>query len=57
MSEHEGQAVAPSGEQEEAVELSPTEKLEGQPATGPLPPGVENPESEEIKQERGPNTE
>ncbi|HYP53301.1 MAG TPA: hypothetical protein VEQ42_07150 [Pyrinomonadaceae bacterium] len=57
MNENEGQAVAPSGEQGEAVELSPAEKLEGQPATGPLPPGVESPASEEIQQEKSPNTE
>ncbi|MCA1633823.1 MAG: hypothetical protein LC802_08920 [Acidobacteria bacterium] len=34
--------------------LSPTEKIEGKT---PTLPGVENPESEEIKKEVNPNTE
>lgn len=57
MSENEGRAVAPGGEQGEEGELSPVEKLEGQPTTGPLPPGVEDPYNEELKQEKSPNTE
>ena len=54
MSENEGQALAPSGEE---AELSPAEKLEGQPPTGPLMPGIEGPATEELKEEKNPNTE
>ncbi|MGB8507858.1 MAG: hypothetical protein WCD76_05605 [Pyrinomonadaceae bacterium] len=36
---------------------SPNEKLEGQPPAGSTLPGVENPESEEVKKEINPNTE
>jgi hypothetical protein len=36
---------------------SPAEKLEIKPPTGSLIPGPENPESEEIKEEKSPNTE
>jgi hypothetical protein len=38
-------------------EESPSEKLEMNPPTGSLVPGAENPESEEIKEERSPNSE
>lgn len=55
MSENEGQALAPEAEE---AELSPAEKLEGPPlVTGSLTPGVESPASEEIKEEKNPNTE
>ena len=57
MSENEGSAAAPGAEQGEAGELSPVEKLEGQPPTGPLSPGVEDPYNDEVKQEKSPNTE
>ena len=36
---------------------SPTEKIEGRPPEGDTLPGVENPESSEVKQEINPNTE
>jgi len=52
MSENERQ-----GEDQNATELSPSEKLEGVTPTGSLIPGAENPESEEIKDEVNPNTE
>ena len=57
MSDNEGRATAPGVEQGEAGELSPVEKLEGQPVTGPLPPGHEDLYNEELKQEKSPNTE
>jgi len=37
--------------------VSPDEKLEGQPPAGSTMPGVENPESDEIRKEINPNTE
>ena len=36
---------------------SPTEKIEGRPPEGDTLPGVENPESHEVKQDINPNTE
>lgn len=51
MSETEGQATGALGEP------SPAEKLDDRPVTGALTPGVENPDSEEIKGEKSPNTE
>ncbi len=56
----EEQATRRASEQEEkpASEQSPSEKLEGEKTgTGSLIPGAENPESEEIKSEKSPNTE
>lgn len=47
----------PSDEQKPEQEESPSEKLEMNPPTGSLVPGAENPESQEIKAERSPNTE
>jgi hypothetical protein len=47
----------PSNEQKPKQEESPAEKLEENPPTGSLIPGSENPESEEIKEEKSPNTE
>jgi hypothetical protein len=46
-----------SDEQKPVQEESPSEKLEMNPPSGSLVPGAENPESEEIKEERSPNTE
>lgn len=46
-----------STDQKPKQEESPAEKLEMNPPTGSLVPGAENPESEEIKVERSPNTE
>lgn len=57
MSENEGTGKAMQGEQKSEAEKSPTEKLEGEHPTGALTPGVENPESTEIKEEKSPNTE
>ena len=54
MSENE-LGLAQAGDADDTSELlSPTEKIEGRT---PTLPGVENPESEEIKQESNPNTE
>lgn len=57
MSETENLEKAWGGETLPSEMESPDEKLEGQPPAGSTPPGVENPESEEIKQEINPNTE
>ena len=57
MSDNEGRGVAPGIDQAGEGELTPVEKLEGQPATGPLPPGIEDPYNDEVKQEKSPNTE
>lgn len=57
MSENEGTGRAMQDEQKSNVEKSPTEKLEGEKLTGSLTPGVENPESTEVKQEKSPNSE
>jgi hypothetical protein len=59
MEENEGQKRQQDrseGQKPETVE-SPAEKLEATTPTGSLIPGPENPESEEIKEERNPNTE
>jgi hypothetical protein len=54
MSENElGMAQAKDTDDTSEI-LSPTEKIEGKT---PTLPGVENPESEEIKKESNPNTE
>lgn len=55
MSETERATSAP--EQDQSAEASPTEKLHEPQTTGPLTPGAQNPESEEVKQEHSPNTE
>jgi hypothetical protein len=47
----------PRDQQKPKQEESPAEKLEVNPPTGSLVPGPENPESEEIKEEKSPNTE
>jgi hypothetical protein len=58
MIEDQAYGRAPDEGQKPAAEQSPTEKLEGdKTGTGSLVPGVENPESDEIKQEKSPNTE
>lgn len=57
MEEKEGQSENPGSAQKPTPEESPSEKLEGDPPTGSLIPGPENPESEEIKKEVNPNTE
>jgi hypothetical protein len=57
MEEREGQDENRSGAAKPETEESPAEKLEANPPSGSLVPGPENPESEEIKQERSPNTE
>ncbi len=57
MEEKEEQSENPGSEQKPVPEESPSEKLEGEPPTGSLIPGSENPESEEIKKEVNPNTE
>lgn len=58
MSNNEGTGRAmQQDEQKSEAEKSPTEKLEGDKLTGSLTPGVENPESTEIKQEKSPNSE
>ena len=55
MEEYEGEGTG-RAEEPERVE-SPSEKLEGTPPEGSLVPGPENPESQEIKDEKNPNTE
>lgn len=57
MSENEATGRAIQSEGTTDAEKSPTEKLEGEKLTGSLTPGVEKPESTEIKEERSPNTE
>jgi hypothetical protein len=57
MEENVGQSENVSNEARQTPEESPSEKLEGDPPTGSLIPGPENPESEEIKKEVNPNTE
>ena len=57
MEENVGQSENAGGEQKPTPEESPSEKLEGDPPTGSLIPGPENPDSEEIKNEVNPNTE
>lgn len=58
MIEDQAYGRASEEEQKPASEQSPSEKLEGdKTGTGSLIPGAENPESEEIKQEKSPNTE
>jgi hypothetical protein len=58
MVEDQAYGRAPEQQEEQAAEQSPSEKLEGdKTGTGSLVPGAENPESEEIKQEKSPNTE
>jgi hypothetical protein len=57
MNEKLGQSARKSDEQKPKLEESPSEKLEGDPPTGSLVPGSENPESEEIKEEKSPNSE
>jgi hypothetical protein len=57
MEENSGQGAKQSAEQKPKHEESPAEKLEENPPTGSLIPGAENPESEEIKEEKNLNTE
>jgi hypothetical protein len=57
MEENVGQSGFRGGEEKPTPEESPSEKLEGDPPTGSLIPGPENPDSEEIKNEVNPNTE
>ncbi len=54
MSESELGAAQGKDTDDTSELLSPTEKIEGKT---PTLPGVENPESEEVKQETNPNTE
>ena len=63
MNENEGQQRA-RNEKKAADEMGPTEKLREQDKSeadtlvpGTRLPGAENPESEEIKDEKNPNTE
>ncbi|MBA3766146.1 MAG: hypothetical protein H0W99_03985 [Acidobacteria bacterium] len=57
MNVNQGQSRASDQEEKPQVEESPSEKLEEEKPTGSLIPGAENPESEEIKQEKNLNTE
>jgi hypothetical protein len=57
MSDNEATAKAVQDEEKTEAEKSPAEKLEGEKPTGSLIPGAENPESQEIKRERSPNSE
>ena len=57
MEEKIGQSEGRGDEQKPEHVESPSEKLEEHPPTGSLIPGSENPESEEIKDEKSPNSE
>lgn len=57
MSENEGPGKVVQDEEKINAEKSPAEKLEDEKPTDGLTPGVENPESTEIKEEKSPNTE
>ena len=57
MNVNQGQSRASDQEEKPKVEESPSEKLEDEKPTGSLVPGAENPESEEIKNEKNLNTE
>lgn len=57
MEENNEQTGRSGDEQKPKREESPAEKLEANPPTGSLIPGAENPESEEIKEEKNLNTE
>jgi len=57
MNVNQGQSRAADQEEKPKAEESPSEKLEEETPTGSLVPGAENPESEEIKQEKNLNTE
>ena len=64
MEENEGQSAKSNNEQQLEDEKGPTEKLRDQEKSqagklvpGTQVPGAQNPDSEEIKDERSPNTE
>ena len=57
MNINQGQGRASDQNEKPKVEESPSEKLEDEKPTGSLVPGAENPESEEIKNEKNLNTE
>jgi hypothetical protein len=57
MEENNMQSESSGDEQKPKREESPAEKLEVNPPEGSLIPGAENPESEEIKEEKNLNTE
>ena len=57
MEENNRQSETSSDDQKPKREESPAEKLEANPPEGSLIPGAENPESEEIKEEKNLNTE
>jgi hypothetical protein len=58
MNENERRSEENNKEQQQGLELGPTEKLNDVTSdTGSLIPGAQNPESEEVKKEINPNTE
>lgn len=57
MNVNQGQGRASDEDQKPEIEESPSEKLEDEKPTGSLIPGAENPDSDEIKQEKNLNTE
>ena len=61
MNEQQGQQRAVENDAVDIAnnEVGPTEKLreDNKSETKPSVPGAQNPESEEIKEEQGPNTE
>ena len=57
MEEKNEQGANPNNDQSPGHIESPAEKLEANPPAGSLIPGPENPESEEIKEEKNLNTE
>ena len=56
MSETIGEGTM-SSEKSQTEMQSPNEKIHGEPPAGSPMPGVESPESEEVKREVNPNTE
>jgi len=57
MNINQGQGRASEQDEKPKVVESPSEKLEDEKPTGSLVPGAENPDSEEIKNEKNLNTE
>jgi hypothetical protein len=57
MNVNQGQGRGADEDQKPKTVESPSEKLEEEKPTGSLIPGAENPDSDEIKQEKNLNTE
>jgi hypothetical protein len=57
MAENESPNETLNDEQKPVAEESPAEKLDTEKPISPVTPGIESPESKEIKKEVNPNTE